>query len=336
MAVRKNRKRKVKKNRKPGKSAGTATMSANRSSRSGTDPYPDLKLPDPGSMEAFMSMIERTASSPARREVGASDADRLIQLNRAQDTVYEAWESGSRTERIALAKEALSLSEICADAWVLMAEEAKGIVEERDLYEHAVAAGEIAIRLELGPDAFTENAGYFWRILCTRPYMRALESLSDCMWEMGEKEESIASLREMLRLNPNDNQGIRSFLISRLFAIGDLEGVADILEIYREPDLGEWGWNMALLLFIREGDSSLAVSARDEALETNSFVPEFLTGARQMPASIPSYYSPGSPEEAVIYTFINRSNWSDTKGALRWVAEKRKTKKITSLHTRQT
>ena len=125
MAVRKNRKRKVKKNRKPGKSTRTATMSANRSSRSGTDPYPDLKLPDPGSMEAFMSMIERTASSPACREIGASDADRLIQLNRAQDTVYEAWESRSRTERIALAKETLSLSEICADAWVLMAEEAK-------------------------------------------------------------------------------------------------------------------------------------------------------------------------------------------------------------------
>ncbi len=83
--------------------------------------------------------------------------------------------------------------------------------------------------------------------------MRALGGLSECMWEMGEREESVARLKEVLHLNPNDNQGMRSFLVSMLFALGDLAGVADILETYREPFLGEWGWNMALLLFRLKG-----------------------------------------------------------------------------------
>ena len=35
----------------------------------------------------------------------------------AQDIMYEAWEAGSRKERIKLAKEALSISSDCADAY---------------------------------------------------------------------------------------------------------------------------------------------------------------------------------------------------------------------------
>ena len=320
---RKNRKSGVRKNQTSRKSGGTATAST-VPSESGAEP--DHGLPAPRSMEAVMSRIAAMAFPSAHGDAAASDVGRLSLLSRAQNIMYDAWEAGSRRERVSLAKEALGLSDLCADAWVVLAEEARDIVEARNLYEHAVAAGENTVRLELGPDAFTEEAGHFWGILRTRPYMRALAGLSECMWEMGEREESIARLREMLRLNPNDNQGMRSFLVSRLFALGDLAGVEDILETYREPSLGEWGWNMALLLFRRDGDSARAASALDDAFETNPFVPKLLTGARRMPASMPTYYGLGSPEEAVIYTFLNGKNWSGTKDALLWVAEKTKGK----------
>lgn len=315
----KDRKSRARKNRtakNPGKSA------VGPGKPSGPVVEPGRGLPDPRSMESAMSRVMQTAFPSSGGGAAGPDADRLSRLSRAQDIVYDAWEAGGRRGRISLAKEALDLSDLCADAWVILAEETADIVEARELFERAVAAGEEAVRLEFGPDALTEHAGYFWKILHTRPYMRALADLSGCMWGMGEKEESVALLREMLRLNPNDNQGMRSPLVFRLFCLGDLDGVEDLLETYREPMLGEWGWNMALLLFRRDGDSARAASALDDAFETNPFVPGLLTGARRMPASMPEYYSPGSLEEAVFYVFLNAGSWSDTKGALIWVSRK--------------
>ena len=326
MSSGKNRKNKRKRKTRKNRSAGGRNRSAAASAKPSGTAEDSVVLPDPRSMEAVMSRITAMAFPSAHEDIAASGVGGLSLLSRAQNIVYDAWDAESIPERISLAKEALDLSDLCADAWVVLAEESMDIVEARDLYERAAAAGENAVRLELGPDAFTEEAGHFWGILQTRPYMRALAGLSEFMWEMGEREESVALLREMLRLNPNDNQGMRSFLVSRLFALGDLAGVEDILETYREPSMGEWGWNMALLLFRREGDSARAASALDDAFEANPFVPKFLTGAGRIPASMPAYYSPGSPEEAVIYTFLSGKNWSGTKGALFWVAEKTKGK----------
>ena len=44
-------------------------------------------------------------------------------LGEAQQLMYKAWETKSRSQRIKLAKKALALSEDCADAYVLLAEE---------------------------------------------------------------------------------------------------------------------------------------------------------------------------------------------------------------------
>lgn len=325
MAKRKNRKNRAKKRpqkkRISAKSTGTATVSE-KFSGSGADTAP--VLPDLRLLEAEMSRIPRSTSFA--RKGDASGADSLALLTRAQDIMYDAWESGDRDERIAMAKEALAVSGLCADAWIEVAYETSDIVEAREFYERAAAAGKEAIRLELGPDAFTDYAGNFWGVLLTRPYMRAVAGLSDLMWDMGEREESIALMREMLRLNPNDNQGMRSYLVSRLFALDDLPGVENLLETYREPDFAEWNWNMALLTFRREGDSAGAASILGQAIEANPFVPKLLTGATPVPASTPPHYSLGSPEEGIFYAILNGRNWSDTKGALIWVARKTKGK----------
>ncbi len=88
---------------------------------------------------------------------------------KAQDVMYEAWERTTSRSRIALAHKALGISPLCADAYVLLAEEARSIEEARDYYAKGVEAGELA----LGPRGFKQYAGHFWGFLETRPYMRA-------------------------------------------------------------------------------------------------------------------------------------------------------------------
>ena len=90
-------------------------------------------------------------------------------LGQAQDLMYKAFEIADIQERIKLAKRAIELSPDCADAYVVLAENAAHRKEALEFYEKGVAAGERA----LGPKAFQEDVGHFWGLLETRPYMRA-------------------------------------------------------------------------------------------------------------------------------------------------------------------
>lgn len=57
-------------------------------------------------------------------------------LEKAQELIYEAFETGSHRKRVQLAKKALKVSSDCADAYVLLAEEtAKDPEEAKELYE---------------------------------------------------------------------------------------------------------------------------------------------------------------------------------------------------------
>src|SRR5262245_8594464 len=126
-------------------------------------------------------------------------------LSQAQDLAYQAFGQRDPRQRVRLAREALQICPDCADAHVLLAEEADSRKEALTLYEQGVAAGERA----LGPEAFREQAGHFWGLLPTRPYMRARQGLAFSLWKAGRRDDAVGHLQDMLRLNPNDNQGIR-------------------------------------------------------------------------------------------------------------------------------
>src|SRR6266508_371017 len=113
--------------------------------------------------------------------------------------MYDAWETPSPRERVRLARQALDLSPDCADDYVLLAEEtARSAKEAADLYAKGVAAGERA----LGKPVFEEEAGHFWGIVETRPYMRSRLGLARALWALGKRQEAAAHAWELLRLNP--------------------------------------------------------------------------------------------------------------------------------------
>jgi hypothetical protein len=58
------------------------------------------------------------------------------------------------------------ISPLCADAYSILAEEARSVEEARDLYARGVEAGELA----LGRKGSKQYAGHFWGYLETRPY----------------------------------------------------------------------------------------------------------------------------------------------------------------------
>ena len=57
-------------------------------------------------------------------------------------------------------------------------------------------------------------------------------------------------------------------------------------------------------------------------MEVNSHVPEYLLGYEEIPELIPSGYSPGSEDEAVICYEQLIDVWEDTEGAMEWLEER--------------
>jgi tetratricopeptide (TPR) repeat protein len=236
-------------------------------------------------------------------------------LENAQDVMYKAWDASGKS-RAELARKALGISADCADAYVLLAEEtARSLEEAQKLYEQGMKAGERA----LGPRAFKEGIGHFWAILETRPYMRARFGLAQSLWARGEKKEAIEHCSEMLRLNPNDNQGIRYFLAQCLVEEGEDKNLERLLDQYPGDCAASWLYTRALWAFRREGESKRANRFLKEALKVNRFVPAYLLGNKKLPNRLPPYIGLGDDSEAVEYAAEVVVLWRKTEGALAWL-----------------
>jgi tetratricopeptide (TPR) repeat protein len=242
--------------------------------------------------------------------------ENMTPIERAQEKMYEAWDATGK-RRVKLTEEALEISPDCADAYVLLAEEtARSPEAALKLYEQGMQAGERA----LGPEAFQEAVGHFWGLFETRPYMRARAGVAECLWATGKFEEAIFHYREMLRLNPGDNQGNRYMLARLLLKQGKNEELGQLLDQYDEEGSAEWLYTRALWLYRRDGDSRKATKALKEAFEQNPFVPLYLSGLKETPRRLPEYMGFGDENEAIHYFVENVEAWLDTPGALEWFA----------------
>lgn len=237
-------------------------------------------------------------------------------LDRAQELIYDAWEASTAKRRIALAEKALAISPLCADAYVLLAEHAKrGSDKELDLWRRGVETGKKA----LGEAAFEEYAGEFWGFLETRPYMRARFGLARTLWARGVRGEAIDHLRDLLRLNPNDNQGARYVLAALLIETERDKDLAVLLKAYPDDGAGAWSWTAALAAFRRAGDGKESRTLLARALADNEHVPSYLLGERPLPKLLPPYISPGGEDEAMYYAEDFRAGWVNTPGAIDWL-----------------
>jgi tetratricopeptide (TPR) repeat protein len=279
--------------KKPRKRAATAT-----------GPSPGPQLPDRRAMEAFLAPLSGRRADAALQE--------------AQDLMYRAWETTGRQARITLAKRALAISPLCADAYVLLAEEsAESLEEAKALYARGVEAGELA----LGPKTFKEDVGHFWGLLETRPYMRARAGLAQALWTSGNRDEAIAHYREMLRLNPGDNQGLRYVLAAALLEIGDDEALQELLKAYDQDGSPYWTYTKALLAFRAAGATEQAGTLLAEAVRSNAHVPAFLSGGKELPKIAPDYITLGGEDEAAEYARDCGEAWRRTAGALDWLRQ---------------
>lgn len=277
-------------------------MSEKKRKKKKTNRAASAVLPPPGGMEAILSEIAGGAQ--------------VTPVDAAQNVIYRAWEESNPSRRIALARQALLISPDCADAYNLLASEgARSLKEASEFYRKGMQAGERAI----GEEKFAEFAGHFWGVLDTRPYMRARAGLARCLWEAGKREEAVEHYREMLHLNPNDNQGIRYVLMACLLDLDRNDEVLSLLKQYKDDASAEMVYSAALVAFRKEGDTPRSRKLLAGAIKYNRFVAAYLLGRKKIPRNLPDYIGFGDESEAVSYAGDNVSTWKSTPGAIEWL-----------------
>ncbi len=263
-------------------------------------------VPEPLSVMRALERSMRGMGKPPAKEASSQD--------RAEDLLERAYRARGR-RAVLLARQALEVWPDCADAYSFLARNAPDLESAARLYELGMATGERA----MGAEAF-EEAGHFWGILETRPYMRARAGLAKVLVEQERLAEAVEHCQEMLRLNPNDNQGIRHSLINLLIELGRDEAAWELVKAYPE-DGALLAFPRALLLFRRGGDSQEARKALKEAIRLNRFVPGLLLGELAPPPR-EDFYSPSGEDEAGLYLDLSRDTWAETEGALEWLRKR--------------
>lgn len=168
----------------------------------GADPFAS---PRP---EGRLPTFELKGGTQALNEAGwRAWADYLF--DRGMDHLWTGWEHVAE----AYYKTALRLDPGHADAWVHIGNRRfdEGHLDEAlACYERGIAAGQARAVGE--PEAYQEP---FWLDVDSRPFMRALHGCGLCLWRLRRPDEARRVFERMLKLNPNDNQGVR-FLIADL------------------------------------------------------------------------------------------------------------------------
>ena len=262
------------------------------------------ELPDRRLMERAM-----------RQMFGAGGAAADTPQGRAQELIDQALEAYDPRRREALAREALAAWPDAVEAYVILAEQAGSDRAALPLFEQAVAAGERA----LGAATFRDDVGHFWGILETRPYMRAREGLAVSLWSVGRRDEAIGHLKELLRLNPNDNQGVRYTLAGWLANLGRNDELQALLDAFPDDGMSAWAYHRALLAYRQDGDTARSRTYLKAALMRNKHVPAYVLGETPFPPERPTFHGLGDVNEAIFCAADAIGAWKSTPGALAWM-----------------
>jgi tetratricopeptide (TPR) repeat protein len=264
--------------------------------------------------EANAAIEHAEADGLFEKDPEAAAGRPLIALEQAQELAYDAMEATGRL-KIKLARRALALSPDCADAYVILGEASASPQEAREWYERGVDAGARAI----GTEKFAALHGEFWGHLDTRPYMRARLALAQTLRELGHEEEALDHYRALLRLNPNDNQGVRYLVLPALLEQRRDEAADRLIQEYDGDIQAMWPYAQALRAFQVEGDGPRARAALEDALRVNPYVIGYLLHPDSIPPVAPPHVALGSQEEAASVAEGLEAAVDATPGARSWL-----------------
>ena len=170
---------------------------------------------------------------------------------------------------------------------------------------------------EFGESFFKENEGMFWLIAETRPFMQCLFDQAHLLWENGEKEKAINQYKYMLKLNPNDNQGVRDVLLPNLLELNRVDEAQELYLQYEDDCSANWKFGK-LLLDIKNNISFDEIKIQyKNCINSNPYIVPYLLGNKKLPKEMPYFYGIGDENEAIFYVLLASDAWHSDKKAMK-------------------
>lgn len=294
--------------------------------------FPEISPVDIAATRADLEKVFRRMSG-----IGSPNDPR----EKALELVAQADAAPTKEKAATLYNKALLLDPNCVDAKIgLVARSSRSADELIAAMERIIQETHDA----WGPAFLEENAGHFWLLVETRPYMRVRGQLVDFYMAFGRFEKVIPHCEEILRLNPGDNMGMREQLLGAYLGANKLNEAARLVrrfvdevaeseaqahpaenalrEARIDRDVFSWGatfaWGWVLLRFVTQGPTA-AARLLVPATKANPFLPEMLLDMRAIPEHTPTMYTEGSVEEAAIACSYLFGAWHKNPSAIAWL-----------------
>lgn len=166
-----------------------------------------------------------------------------------------------------------------------------------------------------------DNAGHFWGLHETRPYMMLRAHRAKIHALHGYTQKAQSELEDLLKLNPNDNQANRFLLMNCLIINKEWGKLDALLADFDFQELHTTA-SLALSAFVKHGDSKPANDYKEMLKQQSKHFVKILTGQEKLKEQ-PPYYSPGSKEEVGVYLdSLGKQAWISVPASLFWLRKK--------------
>ena len=194
--------------------------------------------------------------------------------------------------------------------------------DEKDMVENNMTIDDYQKTIDqykrkFGERFFKENEGQFWLIYETRPFMQCLLDQANLFWENDEEEKAIDQYKYMLKLNPNDNQGVRDILFPRLLELDRLDEAEKLYFKYESDFTAIWKYCKLLLDIKNNVPYSEIETEYKNCLRTNPYVVPYLLEDIDIPLELPYFYGPGDENEAIYCAVETCEAWWADKNAMK-------------------
>jgi len=211
--------------------------------------------------------------------------------------------------------------------WALVREKSGDLNKAKELWEKAVLMG-----LKAFPESFEMGKDrLIWGFLDNRPFLRCYHGFGIVLLKTGGIKQANKIFTQMLKLNPNDNQGARASAVDSFFYLHEPEKVIKVCNLYPYDCLADTLYGRALASF-QLGDKGVADKCLKHAIK---LLPKLAKTIIQQNPKKPKFMYPyritvGGEDEAYEYWQRNNIHWESTPGAKKWIKDiltKRKTSK---------
>lgn len=160
-----------------------------------------------------------------------------------------------------------------------------------------------------------------WGILENRQFLRPYHSWGLKLLEVDETTAAVDVFKDILSMNPNDNQGVRALAIDGYFQLGQPDKVLSVCKRFPKDLMEEVLYGKTLALF-QLGRLEEAKAALERAIEWSPHIAKELTKkTHRAPAKMSAkYVTEGGHDQSFQYWQHQGQFWIKTTGALEFLS----------------